>query len=299
MAPAFGVHTGLQNTTVDELRALWHRIEDLGFDWISIWDHFYSADFNGYNCLEAVASHAALACETSRVRCGSLVYCAGYRHPAVLANAIATIDHLSGGRADMGLGAGWAFNEYEAYGIPFPSTKERLDIVDEAVQCVRMLLRDEVSNFEGTYFSLKDARCEPRPLQAELPIWVGGGGEKRTLAIVAKWADGWNVPFIGPDEFARKRQVLADHCERADRDVTDIRCAVNVGLAFTDESLKTQFGALADAIRPGVLTGSDDQVVEMVGRYVDAGAAQINVALRAPFLTDELERLAPAIQQIG
>ena len=83
------------------------------------------------------------------------------------------------------------------------------------------------------------------------------------------------------------------------RDVADIRCAVNVGLAFTDESLKTQFGALADAIRPGVLTGSDDQVVEMVGRYVDAGAAQINVALRAPFLTDELERLAPAIQQNG
>src|SRR5438552_15496179 len=135
MALTFGVHTGLQNTTVDQLRSLWKRIEELGFDWISIWDHFYSADFNGYECLQAVASHAALACETSRVRCGSLVYCAGYRHPAVLANAITTIDHLSGGRADMGIGAGWAFNEYGAYGSPFPSTKERLDILEESVQC--------------------------------------------------------------------------------------------------------------------------------------------------------------------
>jgi alkanesulfonate monooxygenase SsuD/methylene tetrahydromethanopterin reductase-like flavin-dependent oxidoreductase (luciferase family) len=136
-------------------------------------------------------------------------------------------------------------------------------------------------------------------VQAELPIWVGGGGEKRTLAIVAKWADGWNVPFISPDDFARKRDVLAAHCDKVGRDVNEIRCAVNVGLAFSDESLRTQFGGLADAIRPGVLTGSDDQVIDAVGRYAAAGASQVNVALRAPFLTDELDRLAPAIQQIG
>src|SRR6478609_8780975 len=168
MTVRFGVHTGLQNTTVAELRALWTRIEELGFDWISIWDHFYAADASGTNCLEAVASHAALACHTERVRCGSLVYCAGYRHPAVLANAIATIDHLSGGRADIGLGAGWAFNEYEAYGIPFPSTKVRLDILEEAVQCVRLLLREEAAEFKGEHFTLTAARCEPKPVQRDL-----------------------------------------------------------------------------------------------------------------------------------
>src|SRR5690349_8367002 len=103
----FGVHTGLHNTTTDDLLALWRAVEDMGFDWISIWDHFYAADLaGGPVCLEAVAAHAALACATSRVRCGSLVYCVGYRHPAVLANAITTIDHLSGGRAELGLGAG-------------------------------------------------------------------------------------------------------------------------------------------------------------------------------------------------
>jgi len=141
----FGVHTGLQNTTIAELRDLWTRIEDLGFDWISIWDHFYSADFNGYECHEAVACHAALACHTSRVRVGSLVYCAGYRHPAVLANAISTIDHLSGGRADLGLGAGWAFNEYGAYGIPFPSAGERLDLLEESIQAACCATRSRTS----------------------------------------------------------------------------------------------------------------------------------------------------------
>jgi F420-dependent oxidoreductase-like protein len=295
MALRYGVHTGLQNTTVEELRSLWARIESLGFDWISIWDHFYSADFTGSQCLEAVAAHAALACETSRVRCGSLVYCAGYRHPAVLANAITTIDHLSGGRADLGLGAGWAFNEYEAYGIPFPSTRERLDILEESVQCVRLLLREEVADFKGEHFTLTAARCDPKPVQPELPIWIGGGGEKRTLRIAARYADAWNVPFISPDDFARKRGVLAEHCATVGRDPSTIMCAVNVGLAYSDESLRQQFGALAEGIRPGVLTGSDEQIVDTIGRYGEAGADQINIAMRAPWMTEDLERLAPLI----
>ncbi len=295
MPTLFGVHTGLQNTTTEELRSLWRTIEDLGFDWISIWDHFYSADFNGYTCHEAVASHAALACLTERVRVGSLVYCAGYRHPAVLANAIATIDHFSGGRAEIGLGAGWAFNEYAAYGIEFPPTGRRMDLLEESARCVRMLLRQEVSNFQGTHFSLTDARCEPRPVQAALPIWIGGAGEKRTLKIAAELADGWNVPFLDPATFARKRDVLHRHCDDFGRDPAELRCAVNLGLAFSEDSLRQQFGALTDGVRPGVLMGSDAEIVERIGQYVQAGADQINIALRAPWLIDELTRLAPLL----
>ena len=110
----FGVHTGLQHTTAGELRLLWKRIEALGFDWISIWDHFYGATGSADDaaCLEAVAMHTALACETERVQCGALVYSIGYRHPAVLAKAITAIDLISGGRAAMGIGAGWAEIEY-------------------------------------------------------------------------------------------------------------------------------------------------------------------------------------------
>jgi F420-dependent oxidoreductase-like protein len=293
MTTRFGVHAGLQNTTVDELRDLWRRIEELGFDWISIWDHFYAADMTGgAECLEAVATHAALACGTTGPRCGSLVYCVGYRHPAVLANAIATIDHLSGGRADLGLGAGWSILEYQAYGIPFPPVKDRMDMLEEAAACIRGLLRDETTSFEGRYFQLDEARCEPKPVQAELPIWIGGGGEKRTLRIAARFADGWNIPFVDPETFAHKRRVLHEHCAAVGRDPAEIATAINVGLAWNDDELRQQFGNMAEFVRPGVLTGSDGEVEERIGQYVEAGAGQINIALRAPWDVRGLEKLA-------
>jgi len=290
----FGAHIGLQHTTADELRAVWRRVEDLGFGWISVWDHFYGATGkpDDATCLEAVAMHAALACSTSKVRCGSLVYSIGYRHPAVLAKAITAIDQLSGGRAEMGIGAGWAQVEYEAYGFPFPSAKVRLDQLAEGIQCLRGLLHDDVTTFQGEYFQLTDARNEPRPVQARLPIWIGGGGEKRTLRIAAAHADGWNVPFISPDEFARKNAVLDQHCATVGRDPLAIKRAINVGLAFTEESLQQQFGRISDFVRPGVLTGSDEEIMDTIGRYVAGGADQVNIALRAPFDVDALQRFS-------
>jgi F420-dependent oxidoreductase-like protein len=292
----FGVHAGLQETTTDELRELWRRIEDLGFGWISVWDHFYSASMDGSaRCLEAVTTHTALACATERVRCGSLVYAVGYRHPAVLAKAIATIDQLSGGRADVGIGAGWHFIECEAYGIPFPSTKERMDMLEEGVQVLRSLLHTEVSNFEGRYFTLTDARLEPRPLQTKLPIWIGGTGEKRTLRITARYADGWNIPFSAPDVVAHKRDVLHAHCADVGRDPAEIRISANLGLAWTEEALVAQFGPTAEGVRPGVLMGSPEQVRDTVARYEEVGVEQINIALRAPFDVPGLERLAATL----
>lgn len=290
----FGVHAGLQHTTATELQSVWRRIEELGFGWISVWDHFYGATGrpDDPECLEAVAMHAALACTTSRVRIGSLVYSIGYRHPAVLAKAITAIDQLSGGRAEMGIGAGWAQVEYEAYGIDFPPVKVRMDQMEEGIQVLRGLLHDEVTTFEGSWFTLREARNEPRPVQRRLPIWVGGSGEQRTLKIAARHADGWNVPFVSPETFAHKSGVLEQHCETVGRDPAEIRRAVNVGLAFTEDSLRQQFGALADAVRPGVLTGSDAQIIDRIGEYVTAGADQVNLALRAPFDLDALERFS-------
>ena len=292
----FGVHAGLQNTSMESLRSLWRRIEHLGFEWISIWDHFYSATLGSDpECLEAVATHAALACDTTRVRCGSLVYSVGYRHPAVLANAMCTIDQLSGGRAEFGIGAGWSQIEYDAYGIPFPPIGVRMDQLEEAIQCVRGLLRDDSVDFDGQWFQLKDAKCVPKPVQTELPIWVGGGGEKRTLRIAAQWADGWNIPFVSPETFAHKRDVLLQHCHAVGRDPAEIRTAVNVGLAWSEDSLRQQFGGLADYVRPGVLTGNDAEVIERISAYVEAGAGQVNLALRAPFDEEAIERFAAAL----
>ena len=292
----FGVHTGLQNTSISELQGLWRRIEDLGFDWISIWDHFYAADGTGdAHCLEAVVSHAALAAATSRVRCGSLVYSAGYRHPAVLANAAVTLDQLSDGRVTLGLGGGWSKVEYDAYGIPYGTTGSRLRMLDESIQCVRGLLTLDVTDFSGEYFTLTGARCEPKPVQDRLPIWVGGGGEKVTLRIVAQHADGWNVPFIAPEAWAHKAAVLDRHCEDAGRDPSSIEKTVNVGMAASEDDLRAQFGNIAELVRPGVLTGSVQEMVDRAGAYRDAGAEYLILAMRSPFDRDGLERFAAEV----
>ncbi len=155
MTIAFGVHTGPANTTADELVSLWRRIEELPFEWISVWDHFYAADGDSTNCFEAVAVHTALAMKTSRVRCGSLVYCAGYRHPAILANAMATIDQFSGGRCEVGIGAGWHAQEYRAHGFEYPGDGARLDLMAEYAAVLKGLLRGEPFDFDGRFFQLR------------------------------------------------------------------------------------------------------------------------------------------------
>jgi F420-dependent oxidoreductase-like protein len=292
----FGVHTGLQHTSIDDLQSLWRRIEELGFDWISIWDHFYAADASGdAHCLEAITAHTALAATTERVTCGSLVYSAGDRHPAVLANAMATLDQVAHGRTVLGLGGGWLKGEYDAYGMPFGTPGERLRMLEEYVQCVRGLLTQERTTFDGEFFHLRDARCEPKPEQARLPIWIGGGGEKVTLRITAQYADGWNVPFIAPDVWEHKSGVLDAHCERLGRDPAEITRSANVALAFTEDDLRRQFGAMAKAVQAGTLTGGVQEMVDKVGAYVDAGASYVILALRAPFDREALERFAAEV----
>jgi F420-dependent oxidoreductase-like protein len=295
----FGVHAGLQYTSADEIRELWTRIEQLGFEWISVWDHFYAADVTdpepGYQCLEGLTAHAALAMATSTVRCGSLVYCAGYRHPAVLAKSIATIDNFSGGRVTLGLGAGWHQGEFDAYGIPFPPAPVRLRQLEEQLLCIRSLFTEEVVDFEGEFYRLRAARCVPKPDQQHLPLWVGGQGERVTLKLVARHADGWNAPFVSVDTFRHKRGVLEAHCADADRDPADITRSLNLALAWREEDLRAQFGNTAEFMRGSVLTGTTQDVVDRIGEYADAGADQINVAMRAPFDVAGLERFAAEV----
>jgi len=169
-----------------------------------------------------------------------------------------------------------------------------MDQLEEGAEVLRRLLHDEVTDFVGRWFNLVDARNEPRPAQARLPIWIGGSGEKRTPRVAAQSADGWNVPFVSPETFARRRYVLHQHCADIGRQPSEIACSVNVGLAWSDESLRQQFGGVAELVKPGVLGGSIDEVVQRIGEYVDAGADQVNIALPAPFDIDSLEQFADA-----
>ena len=297
--PTFGVQTGLQNTSAAELVGLWRRAEDAGFDAITVWDHLYSSDLSSYECHEAVAMHTALAAATTRVRCGCLVYCAGYRHPGVLAKVAATIDHLSGGRAEIGLGGGWAEAEYAAFGIRFPPVGERLDLLDEAAAAVRALLHEGKADVAGAHVRLRDARLEPRPVQPHLPIWIGGAGERRTARIAARHGDGWNVPFVAPDVLARKRRVLDDHCRAEGRDPGDVLLGANVVFSDDEASLHAQFGPRAEAVRAGAVVGTSvEEATDALGRYLAAGADQVNVALRAPWNHGALDRAAEAVASL-
>lgn len=277
---SFGVHTALENCTMSDLRETWRHAEDLGFDWVSIWDHLHPAIHPpGAGSMDSIVSHTALALTTERVRVGSLVYSVGFRHPALLARAAATIDQLSGGRVELGLGAGWHREEYDAFGFPFESPAIRLRRLREAVEVVRMLWSTEVVDHDGEFYQLQGARCGVRPVQERPRIWVGASGEKLGLSVVAAVNDGWNCSSVTPEELRRKHAIVME----AAVDPNAIVTAVNVGLDFTGDGS----GA--------VLSGSVEQVIDTVGRYVEAGAHRVILRVVAPFQLDELELFASSV----
>ena len=291
----YGVHAGTEGAAIQDVLAFWRTVESLGFEWISAWDHFYPImGGGGAGSFESVATQAALALTTSRVRLGMLVYSVGYRHPAVLANAVSTIDHLSGGRAEASLGAGWAKVEYDGYGLPFPTVGERIHMMEEGVQCLAGLLHEERFTFRGTHFRLDDAALGVRPVQARLPGWVGGEGEKRTIPLAARVADGWDSP-LGPaaPDFARKVGVLERECERIGRDPSSIRRSAHIAIVRDQEELRERFGSSDETVAGGaVVWGSDDQVLERIREFEDAGADQILFAGAVREGTGQLERAA-------
>jgi alkanesulfonate monooxygenase SsuD/methylene tetrahydromethanopterin reductase-like flavin-dependent oxidoreductase (luciferase family) len=294
----YGVHAGTEGASIDEVLAYWRTVESLGFDWISAWDHFYPILGHGETgSYEAVATHAALAMATSHVRIGVLVYAVGYRNPAILANAISTIDHLSGGRAQASLGAGWAEAEYKAYGVPFPPIGERLDAMAEGVECLARLLREDRVTFEGAHVQLRDAALGVRPVQAHVPVWLGGMGEKRTLPLAARFADGWDAPLgPTPDVFGRKVEVLERECERIGRDPSTIRRSAHIGLVRDEQQAREVFGDSAVTDLAGVvLHGSDEGLLDGIRAFEDAGADQVLFAGTVKEGTEQLERIAGLI----
>jgi len=302
----FGIQVGHLGGPLDELRKLWRFADERGFDWFSVSDHFQEtpARGGGIPCLESIATLTAAALETKRVRVSCLVFCISYRHPIVLAKALTAIDLLSNGRVTCGLGAGWHEAEYRAYGIPFPSAGTREDQLEEYTQVLRGLFDTDYTEFRGEHYTLTHAPNFPKPAQKRLPIWIGGGGEKRTLRTTARFADGWNVPYISPAEWAAKNAVLDRWCEKERRDPTSIARTVNVGFYMgadakgatrAEERYRTEWSGTvpADNTRTGMLRGLARDASEMVAAYRDAGVAQLNIAVRAgPYDWDALAAFA-------
>lgn len=227
----FGFKTSPQNTTWADMLAVWREadsIETFESGWV--FDHFYPifSDPTG-PCLEGWSVLTALAAVTERLRIGNLVSGIHHRHPAVLANMTSTVDIISNGRLELGIGAGWNVEESDAYGLELGTPRERSDRFEEACEVLVSLLTNEWTTFDGKYYQLKDARNEPKgPQRPHPPICIGGSGEKRTLRTVAKYAQHWNFAGGPPEEFAQKLGVLHEHCAAIGRDPKEILTSSHV-----------------------------------------------------------------------
>lgn len=240
--------------------------------WDGIWyaDHFMpSAKDNSGPTNESTSFVAALAALVPRVRIGHLVLGNTYRHPAVVAKMAAGIDHISGGRFVLGLGAGWQENEHQAYGIPLFSLTERLARLDEAAALIKSLLRKERTTFAGRYYQLEDAPLTPKPVQSSLPIMIGGGGEKVTLRIVAEHADEWNV-WGTPDVLRHKMKILDEHCAALGRAASEVARSAVALVDFGDEKQP----ALP---LPAVIGGSVKELQQAIAQYRDDGVQEFIV----------------------
>lgn len=228
----FGIKTSPQLTTWVDMRDTWQAADDIDlFESAWTFDHFYPINVPDTSgpCLEGWTTLTALAQATKRIRIGCMVTGIVYRHPAVLANMAASLDIISDGRLDLGIGAGWNLEECDAYGIELGSLTERFDRFDEACEVLVGLLTQDTTDFSGEYYQLSAARCEPKGVQMpHPPICIGGKGERRTLPAVARWAQHWNYPGFDADGFAAKHAVLIEACNTIGRDPGEITTSVHL-----------------------------------------------------------------------
>ncbi|MCE2855075.1 MAG: LLM class flavin-dependent oxidoreductase [Ilumatobacteraceae bacterium] len=304
MAVKFGIHIGQQKATVQQLRDLWTYADGAGADWISLWDHLYEAPPEGGTQphFEAFSLLGALAVDTKRARLGCLVFCSAYRNIGVLMKGFVSLDHLSGGRFEPGLGSGWHDGEARAYGIHFPSQGARFRMLEEQIEVVdRWKQGEERVSFSGEYVMLEEASMLPAPM-GKLPLWIGGVGPNKTLRMAGQYAQGWNAAYITAEKFGELNTILDGWCEKADRHPCDVERSINLtfSMSWDDpqvvrERLTAQWGPGAERIIGGSLMGRPSDVMEQLAPYVENRADLINVVIRPPW---DQELLAAYFEEV-
>lgn len=287
----FGIQLCQEEFKYAELARAFEEIERMGFNSVWLYDHFYPMiDPTNLSVLECFTALSALAPQTKNIRIGALVACNSFRSPSLLAKIGASLDVISSGRLEFGIGAGWYKNEYEAYGFPFPDALVRLEQLREAVQVIKKLWTEPRASFEGKYYALRDAISEPKPIQTpHPPIWIGGSGEKVTLRIVAEFGDYCNL-MGSPREFRRKLHTLEKHCSRVRRSFDHIRKSWHGFLVLVDDRSLTR--TTVQAIKSKIpiertremkfddfvqrnIVGDKQECMEKIDELVDAGATYI------------------------
>lgn len=263
------------NTAVD----IAVRAEELGYDSIWVYDHFHNVPRPAQEAVfECWTTIAAISQRTSRIRLGQMVGCNSYRNPGLLAKITSTVDVISGGRLDWGIGAGWYENEYRGYGYDFPKPSERIGMLRETVEIVKSMWTQPETTYDGRHYKLQRANCDPKPLQApHPPVWIGGGGEQLTLRVVAQHADVSNYAS-SLEEFVRKSEILKGHCAEVGRDFDEIRRTISSEVFIRETEAEVEaagslnlWGEPAEQWRAKALVGTPDQVSEKIQAYLDAG----------------------------
>ena len=304
-AMRFGIQTGPQHVSWPELVDIWQVADGLKFDTAWTFDHFFPimSDPKGSQ-LEGWMTLAALAQKTEHVRVGTLVTGITYREPAVLAKMGATLDVITGGRLEMGVGAAWFQQEHEALGIPFPPVAERIHRLGEACEIMKRMWTEDAASWKGRYYEINEAYCNPKPVQKpHPPILIGGGGEQLTLKMVARYADTWNA-FGTPDIFKHKIEVLQRHCEAIGRDPNTIERSVSLPPVLSKDRSKLD-AMLADMASRRAMTieeakatmlwGSPDDAIKKIRAYRDIGVTHIILSLRAPYDPAQLDLFASEV----
>jgi probable F420-dependent oxidoreductase len=289
------------------------RAEQLGFDSVWVSDHFlysfarYGADPTPIASLEPLTTLAAIAAATERVRLGTLVLCASFRHPAILAKAVATLDRLSGGRVDLGLGAGWLEDEFGAFGYAFGTVGERFDVLEETLEVVGPLLDGERVTREGAGVPLRDAALMPAPA-VRPPVWLGGKGGPRLLGLAARLADGWNVAWrLSPDGYVAKVDDVRRACDRVGRDPATFHRSIGLYSLIGEDPAAAEAafergraaapgdamtGDDHDSWRADTLSGTPHEVLERVAAFEELGVEEIVLAPWVlPFAIHEPEQV--------
>jgi alkanesulfonate monooxygenase SsuD/methylene tetrahydromethanopterin reductase-like flavin-dependent oxidoreductase (luciferase family) len=287
------------------------RVDDLGYDSLWTWDHLYAIFGDPYQPIfEGWSTLAAWAIATKRTHLGLLVGANTFRNPGLVAKNAATLDHISNGRAILGIGGAWMEPEHTAHGIDFGSGfGQRLDWLDEAVGAIRPLLDGQtVSSAPGGHYAFNELRHHPIPLQAHLPIMIGGSGEKKTLRTVAKYADQWNA--MGTPEFiTHKVEILRGHCDAVGRDISEIEFTLGVKLTIRDsqaEAERVMHGALQHNRTPWSDVADDDtfwcgspvQIADKLRPYVELGFRTVLSEQPAPYDMETLERFVGEVKPL-
>jgi alkanesulfonate monooxygenase SsuD/methylene tetrahydromethanopterin reductase-like flavin-dependent oxidoreductase (luciferase family) len=309
MAVQFGVHLGAQNATVAELRTLWKWLDQAGVDWISLWDHLYEAPPAGGTQphFEAFSMLGALAVDTSKARIGCLVFCSQYRNIGVLMKGAISVDHLSGGRFELGMGSGWHEQEAKAFGFDFPSQGDRFKVLEGQLVAINKWRAGERVTQSSPSVELSDASMVPG-IMGKMPLWIGGLGPKQTLRMAGAYANGWNAAYASPAQYRELNNILDDWCMKAGRQPSDVERSINLSYALSNDDigvvtsqLETQWGAASERIISGSLLGRPEDAMEQIAPFVEAGAQMVNIAIRPPWsqdlLAEYVENVIPAMRK--